>query len=750
MIIFFKIIILCTSNYDEEINEQKNNVENAIPSNLDINQNPSLTHFNQTLENTTIRNHKFSIEMIFKTNDHCLKNVDSYGKSSNLRNNEEKIYVSNLHFKTKINADDHILSKYSASNNIQSVICEEKQSNVYNFYKDAKQTSHNENISSNNHLILEGQNDYNNTNQDTYNNNFIQLFSKNKNDEKHYDISKYSRINEILQDQLLDYSTKNKGVSKNQINGEFHEINKLLETDKKLIKKDNEKSSQNIIPSKKVRTVSYPFDIDSILTDPYIPTNDDIQRETKAFKIKSNIPKPIANIKTDYNRTISNIKKVVININENDKIKNSENKVNEKSQLNPIPSSSKTTEKTNNFSDILNTSETFLPSKNNKPNLTSDNEFNSPYGIDFESPKFSLDILNSYIDELNANYLRKCKNIFSVVVNKIIEVANNTESPNKVSNLAKYRSNLKLIYYTKINFILKIILKEILGDEIPVSIFTNYFINLYDGNLDMAKSKHDEYNIFRTNEQENGVFNSLIDNTEQKYKFESNKMAKSAYNDFIKKINPDFLILMDEIISGQIKNRNILNSNMNYIFININKFINFTNDQITETESLIIYKVLKSISKNLKKASNDLFISCVFPEFRIINILYHSRMNDHHLSGRKFHVGIFLKKILKQKLKDFKEKYQSFEKIDNLDDDYLKGILEIRTVYIFNFFKFINIKKPYLMAYILLSIKSYLLQSQKIDYTEKNDFEKIFSLHVLNLDDIFYQQVILDFKIFIK
>ncbi|KAG0428537.1 hypothetical protein DMUE_5816 [Dictyocoela muelleri] len=190
------------------------------------------------------------------------------------------------------------------------------------------------------------------------------------------------------------------------------------------------------------------------------------------------------------------------------------------------------------------------------------------------------------------------------------------------------------------------------------------------------------------------------------------KLAKSAYNNFLEKLNPDILSLMYEINASQNNKKMDLYSNINKVFIAINHFIKFTNLQIIKKDSLIIYKVVKSISKFLKKTSEDLFFSQVFPEFRIINILYLLRFKDHHISGKKFHAGIFLKNVLKKKLKGFKDKYQNFGNIDNLDKTYFKEILEIRTFYILTFFKFLNIKKPYLLAFHLLSIKSYLLKSQ--------------------------------------
>ncbi|KAG0428285.1 hypothetical protein DMUE_5838, partial [Dictyocoela muelleri] len=428
---------------------------------------------------------------------------------------------------------------------------------------------------------------------------------------------------------------------------------------------------------------------------------------------------PNKDLKTDYNRTILNVKEV-ININENDKITNFEHKIFEQYQFYFIPTIPKNAEKTNNFSDISNTSKTFLPSKNydtnstynnknnpancNEINSANDYENNSPYDNDFDLTNFPRDFLNFFITELNENYLEKCENIFSVVAEKISELQISKKSENRVSDSTNYKKIKKYYCYLKINIFLRFILKEIFPEDLPIFICTNEFINLNDSDLDLIKNKNAEYNIFRTNEEENMLFISLINKIEQKYGNEANKMAKSAYNNFLEKSNLDIFVVMEKICSGQNDKKNILYQKINLIFYAINDLINFTNDQITETESLIIYKVLKSISKNLKKTSNDLFISRVFPEFRIINILYHSRMNVHQILERKFYTGIFLKKILKQKLKNFKDRYQSFEKIDNLDDDYLKDILEIRVFYIFNFFKFINIKKPYLMAYILLSI----------------------------------------------
>ncbi|KAG0435291.1 hypothetical protein DMUE_4793, partial [Dictyocoela muelleri] len=372
-----------------------------------------------------------------------------------------------------------------------------------------------------------------------------------------------------------------------------------------------------------------------------------------------------------------------------------------------------------------------------------------PYDNDFDPPNLLLDFLNSYITNLNEKYKENCKNIFSDTANKILEVLLNTGPENKVSNSTKFIKYFKYRCYLKINITIKEIIKEIFDKEMPISIYTNSFLKLYYSNFDKSENKNVRYNIFRTNEQEKCAIISLINNIEHKYGVEANKRAKSAYNNFLGKLNSKILALMKKISCNQINNKKILYQKIKSVFKVMNNSINFTNDQITETDTLIIYKVLKSISKFLKRTSEDQYLSQVFPEFKILNILYHSRIKDHQLSDRKFHAGIFLKKIVKQKLNEFKDKYQSVQYIKNFDDDYLKEILEIRVFYIFNLFKFLNIKKPYLLAYILLSIKSYLLKSEKIKYIEKNEFEKIFSLYVINLDEILNSQVFMRIKPFL-
>ncbi|KAG0439685.1 hypothetical protein DMUE_2264 [Dictyocoela muelleri] len=755
MIILYQVKIFCASNFDYESANQKKNVENIKTLNPEINQNPYSTYFNHKFEKTSKPINNFSIEMILNTKDHCSQNFDLSGISTNF-NNEDKIYAPELKFQTKINAAN--LQKYDYTKESENSFSfnKEHQSDSYNFWESIKQTSFNANIFSNSHDTLENHSIHNNSNQNLEENGCYQPVEIEK---EYYESSKYIQNEEILHDQPLDLSTKkilqfdeldqNNDVSEIRRNSDFYEIVKPFEFIRELIDFEKEKSSLNITPPKRARINNGPFDTIKNLPNNFIKTIDVFTPKTETFNIKHEFQNPIASFKNVNKPITSN----VINLKNEDKNENSaisqQRRINE-SQINSYSALSITTEQASNLLNNFLRSKTQSPSNNYEINSTRKIENNSPYDNDFDSPNFSLDFLNSYIADLNKNYSEKCENIFSIVVDKIFGVLIRLKYENKFNNLDRGKSSISYNCYSKINIAVGHILTEILDKNIPIYICTNNFININGANLDISKSKYAGYNIFRTKEQENDAFNSLISEIERKYSNEAKKMAKSAYKNFLEKLNPDILSLMDEINGSQNYNKMDLYSNINKVFIVINHFINFTNEQITETDSLIIYKVLKSISKFLRQTSEDSFLTSVFPEFRIINLLYHSRIEVHHISGRKFHAGIFLKKILKTRLKGFKDKYQNSGNIDNLDNTYFKEILEIRAFYILTFFKFLNIKKPYLLAYILLSIKSYLLKSEKNNYIEKNEFQKIFSLHVLNLYDILDTQVIIHLKTFIN
>ncbi|KAG0440306.1 hypothetical protein DMUE_1837 [Dictyocoela muelleri] len=114
---------------------------------------------------------------------------------------------------------------------------------------------------------------------------------------------------------------------------------------------------------------------------------------------------------------------------------------------------------------------------------------------------------------------------------------------------------------------------------------------------------------------------------------------------------------------------------------------------------------------------------------------------------RKWHSGIFLKNAVEDQIKCLKSKYPLIANRNN-DSEFLKWILEIRAFYIVKFLKFLNLKKPFLVAYLILSYKSYILRTQgSLNLiNEKRDFKKMFKMNIINLINILKNQFINDNK----
>ncbi|KAG0436338.1 hypothetical protein DMUE_4273 [Dictyocoela muelleri] len=104
MIFLFIIKILCASNLNEMTKKQRDKNENKTTLISDNNLIPSFNNFNHNFEKTPIENYNFNIAIIPNTNDLCYQNFILSNISSNLKNNEDKIYASEINFQTKIHA----------------------------------------------------------------------------------------------------------------------------------------------------------------------------------------------------------------------------------------------------------------------------------------------------------------------------------------------------------------------------------------------------------------------------------------------------------------------------------------------------------------------------------------------------------------------------------------------------------------------------------------------------------------------
>ncbi|KAG0421095.1 hypothetical protein DMUE_6313, partial [Dictyocoela muelleri] len=228
---------------------------------------------------------------------------------------------------------------------------------------------------------------------------------KDKNLEINYDTSRYLQNEESLQDQALDYSikknsefqqsVKNKDLSEIQTNSDFDENNKNSQRYQEL--NENEKLKQNNIPPKRTKFDS--FDINSILSDPFIQTNNAITPQADVTNITSNFSKTIEPPKIVNKVNTSDLKKVA-NTNLNKKTTKCEQNVFYKLKLKYRHILPKTTKQTNNTSNVPSTSKTYSSIEKYQNNFTSNNENFSPYDNDlpydndFDPPNLLLDFLN--------------------------------------------------------------------------------------------------------------------------------------------------------------------------------------------------------------------------------------------------------------------------------------------------------------------------------------------------------------------
>lgn len=232
-----------------------------------------------------------------------------------------------------------------------------------------------------------------------------------------------------------------------------------------------------------------------------------------------------------------------------------------------------------------------------------------------------------------------------------------------------------------------------------------------------------------------------------------------SFNDFIKKVggeNPDNtlrkakkqyeIFLNTRNCSSKRKTDtpwkviqdNTLNNNKSNFYNTTKKIVNkinakqgYANEIMTPADKFIIYYVENSVSDLLENLSKDHYISTFFPELQIINELYKSNKDKMWLFRRKWHAGIFLKTFVEQKLKFFKMEFPEDQKQKKIPD-LSKGILEIRTFFISEFLKFLNVTKPHVAGYILLSLRIHNLhENGRFDYDfEKEQYYKLFSMCV--------------------
>ncbi|KAG0435310.1 hypothetical protein DMUE_4781 [Dictyocoela muelleri] len=293
--------------------------------------------------------------------------------------------------------------------------------------------------------------------------------------------------------------------------------------------------------------------------------------------------------------------------------------------------------------------------------------------------------------------------------------------------------NRKYWNFIKFNEIFRTKLKQIFNQNCRFDVFFNAFINQNHHNIDIKNFKTNIDNPFRPN-----LFNfsllSLKEEIEGKYPKLTLTILHENYEKFLKSLGGDIYSKIRDFEKYKFLYKQVIFQKWENILIMINESVNFITNPISEFDKLIIFYVSKNISEFLKNIFDN-----IFSELEIIDTLFNLNMHKQRVLGRKWHSGIFLVMIVKNEIQVFKNKCTRIEYYVN-SEEYFKDILRIRIFNILPFLKFLDIRKPYLLGYCILSLKSYLLKTKRICYNEKNEFDDLFRMSLHELIQILSKQ----------
>lgn len=270
----------------------------------------------------------------------------------------------------------------------------------------------------------------------------------------------------------------------------------------------------------------------------------------------------------------------------------------------------------------------------------------------------------------------------------------------------------------------------IFEEEHDLKILTNPFVNIPNEFIDLKEKSNLKSNLFRSEPGVSWDIHCVMAFVHSKCKQMSKTYSIWAESSFFIKLHnkkkrkfcdsfyPDSILI--DSWQYKTKSDNFLN------LVAEEESFSLSPAQIADNihENLIIYKTLDSIYIFFKMFADDNFVKLIFPEMKIISDLYDLNMENHLVNGRKWITGGISINLLGAQITQLKE---GFEKREN-NAIFLKRVLEIRIFYFLNFLKFLNIKKIYLILYVLKSMDDYEASIPLQDYCRQNgDFEYIFN-----------------------
>ncbi|KAG0441798.1 hypothetical protein DMUE_0783 [Dictyocoela muelleri] len=346
----------------------------------------------------------------------------------------------------------------------------------------------------------------------------------------------------------------------------------------------------------------------------------------------------------------------------------------------------------------------------------------------------------------------------SYVKNKIMKLPGNFDyTKNKINivDLIKCKKKSWKPILRNIDLRVNLFFKKMFNTNLEISIITNTFSSIKNNIFDVKILKKELYDPFRGaigNNELVFLITESIDHFKKNNKIpflidiisKFNKII--IYEANIVKVYPKLYKDPDLEDPCFFKKRKIVS-----IIENINSLSKKHNYKNIFTKYGVIFNlyIMMVIETFFEVVTNDEFLNSIFPELNIIYKLYKENRNYHTLKDRKTYSGSFIVGKISSQLDELKEYF--YNKKTELDSKkFSEKILKIRALYLLDLFKFINVKKVYLLLYLIESIKIYHLSNCDAynAFEERLNFSNIFNnstgenLNILKFKFEFYMRLL--------
>ncbi|KAG0441267.1 hypothetical protein DMUE_1176 [Dictyocoela muelleri] len=361
------------------------------------------------------------------------------------------------------------------------------------------------------------------------------------------------------------------------------------------------------------------------------------------------------------------------------------------------------------------------------------------------------------------NNLKKFKNGNILTSNLITSTDKNSEGRCRIMKIDQNSNDLKININDLLNpknkcikpilcFIdekICLFFKKTFNTNLHISVINNPFNFIRNDIFDIKILKKELFDPFRgtiNNNESLFLISESIENFKIKNQIQSIIDATTHFSEIIQYeadihiMDPNF---KDENLNLEDQNTNFKEKNPNLedpCFFEKRKIITIIKNIhslsknskykkfFTENGNNINFYIMMAIETFFEVIIKDNFINLAFPEINIIYKLYKANLNHHTLKDRKTHSGYFIVKQIFFKIYELKDYFYN-KKVEHDPKIFSEKILKIRVLYLLDLFKFINIKKVYLLLYLIECINVYHLNNCKKynTFAERVNFYNIFN-----------------------